>query len=150
ARQVGPRPPDQIRQFSAQPSDYLIATPDNRIYGGLFESQGERRLFPGIVAVLLAIAGLLLRRARLTWLVYLVALAAAFEMSLGLHSYWYRFLYDHVPVFSGLRAPVRLGIFVVMFLAVLAANGYAALHDAAAATGRRLLVILIPCVLLLE
>ena len=150
ARQVGPRPPDQIRQFSAQPSDYLVATPDNRIYGGLFESQGERRLFPGIVAVLLAIAGLLLRRATLTWLVYLVAMAAAFDMSLGLHSYAYRFLYDHVAVFSGLRAPVRLGIFVVMFLAVLAANGYAALHDAATATGRRLLAILIPCVLLLE
>ena len=96
ARQVGPRPPDQIRQFSAQPSDYLVATPGNRIYGGLFESQGERRLFPGIVAVLLAIAGLLLRRATLTWLVYLVAMAAAFDMSLGLHSYAYRFLYDHV------------------------------------------------------
>jgi hypothetical protein len=71
-------------------------------------------------------------------------------MSLGLHGYTYRFLHDHVPVFGGLRVTARLGIFVVFFLAVLAANGYAALHDKASSTVRRVLAILVPSVLLLE
>jgi hypothetical protein len=67
-----------------------------------------------------------------------------------MHGYMYRFLYDHVPIFAGLRAPARLGIFVLMFLAVLAANGYAVLHDALATKGRLALALSIPCVLLLE
>jgi hypothetical protein len=71
-------------------------------------------------------------------------------MSLGLHGYAYRFLHDNVPVFGGLRVAARFAIFVVFFLAVLAANGYAALHDASSPTGRRVLMIMIPSALLLE
>jgi hypothetical protein len=150
AKQVGPRPPDHVSKFSAQPSDYLVATPDNRIYGSLFASEGERRLFPGLVALLLALAGLLMRRPTVTFLVYFLAMVVAFEMSLGMHGYMYRFLYDHVPLFAGLRAPARLGIFVVMFVAVLAAHGYAVLQDAAPRRARRALAILVPCLLVAE
>ena len=49
SRQVGRRPTHEINKFSAQPRDYLVATPDNRIYGDVFDSPPERRLFPGIV-----------------------------------------------------------------------------------------------------
>jgi hypothetical protein len=150
SRQVGGRSIEEISKFSARPSDYLVATPDNRIYGGLFEAPSERRLFPGIVPVLLAIAGLLLRRPTPVAVAYLIGLVVAFEMSLGLHGYTYRFLHEHVPVLAGLRAPARLGIFVVFFLAVLAAHGYAALHDAVSATARRVLAVVIPCALLIE
>ena len=38
SRQVGRRPIDEIGKFSAQPRDYLAATPDNRIYGDVFET----------------------------------------------------------------------------------------------------------------
>ena len=37
SRQVGRRPTDEIVKFSAQPRDYLVATPDNRIYGDVFD-----------------------------------------------------------------------------------------------------------------
>ena len=37
-RQVGRRPVDEIGKFSAQPRDYLAATPDNRIYGDAFDN----------------------------------------------------------------------------------------------------------------
>jgi hypothetical protein len=149
-RQVGLRSTGEIVKFSARPYDYLSATPDSRVYGDLSVAGPERRLFPGMVPLLLAITGLFLRPVSLCAVVYLMALVAAFEMSLGLHGYLYRFLYDHVPVFAGLRVPARLGIFVVMFLAVLAANGYAALHDAVPPAARRALAVLISCVLLLE
>ena len=90
ARQVGRRPTDEIGKFSAQPRDYLVATPDNRIYGDVFDSPQERRLFPGIVAVLLAIAAVFPRPRTRAAVVYLIALVAAFEMSLGFHGYVYR------------------------------------------------------------
>jgi hypothetical protein len=149
-RQVGQRSTDEIVKFSAVPRDYLSATPDSRIYGEVSVGGPERRLFPGTLAVLLAITGLFLRPPTPSTVVYLIGLVAVFEMSLGLHGYTYRFLYDHVPVFAGLRAPARLGIFVIMFLAVLAANGHAALHDAVPTAARRALAVLISCVLLLE
>jgi hypothetical protein len=87
----------------------------------------ERRLFPGVTVVVLAILGLLLAAPSRVALVYVVALSLAFDMSLGLSGYSYRILYQHVPLYQGLRALARLGIFVVFFLAALAAYGYVAL-----------------------
>jgi len=150
SRQVGRRPTHEINKFSAQPYDYLAATPDNRIYGDAFDNPPERRLFPGIVAVLLAIAAVFPRPRTGTAIVYLMALAAAFELSLGFHGYMYEFLYAYVPVFAGLRVPARLGIFVIAFLAILAAQGYATVHDAVPPAARRAFAVVISCVLLLE
>jgi hypothetical protein len=148
---VGERSKDEIVRFSARPSDYLVATPDNRLYGGgVFVGRSERRLFPGLVASLLAMIGLLLRPPTRSSVVYAIALVVAFDMSLGFRGFAYPFLYDHVPVFSALRAPARLGIFVILFLAVLAADGYTALRDAVPAVVRRWLPVVLPCAMLLE
>ena len=47
--QMGGRSDDEIIKFSARPSSYLVATPDNVVWGRAFASRGrpERRLFPG-------------------------------------------------------------------------------------------------------
>jgi hypothetical protein len=115
--------------FSARPSSYLVSTPGNIIWGEAFASRGrlERRLFPGALAVLLAIVGLLFRPPVKVALVYLVLLALSFDMSLGLSGYSFRFLYEHVPLYHGLRALARFGVFVLFFLAALAAYGYTAI-----------------------
>ena len=91
------------------------------------ERRRERRLFPGFIPLVLAMVGLLLRVPGRRPIVYLLLLVAAFEMSLGLRGYSSAFMYEHVPLYRGLRALARLGIFVVMFLAVLAGYGYASL-----------------------
>lgn len=128
---VGGRSQSEIVMFSARPSNYLVATPDNVMYGEMYAARGrpERRLFPGLLAIALALFGVLLRP---SWvpLLYLGGLVAAFELSLGLSGYSYRFLYEHVSIFHGFRAMARLGIFVVFFLAVLAAYGLAAASTA--------------------
>jgi hypothetical protein len=146
----GRRSTGEIARFSARPHDYLIATPDNRIYGERYRSRSERRLFPGILAPLLAVVGVVLRSPTRSAVAYLVALAVSFEMSLGVNGYSYHFLYEYVPVFSGLRAPARLGIFVIMFLGILSAYGLAALSETVPAQARGALSVLIPCVLLVE
>jgi hypothetical protein len=113
-------------------------------------SLSERRLFPGLVPILLAIIGLLLRPPARIALVYVVALVVAFELSLGFRGFSYRFLYDHLSIFGGLRAPARFGIVVLMCLAMLAGNGYAAVNERLPAAGRRVLAVLVPCAVLLE
>jgi hypothetical protein len=126
---VGDRSEYDVLQYAARASSYRAATPGNWLYGEwLAPSVGdERRLFPGFIPVVLAMVGLLLRVPGRRPIVYLLLMTAAFEMSLGLRGYSYAFLYEHVPLYRGLRALARLGIFVVMFLAVLAGYGYASL-----------------------
>jgi hypothetical protein len=149
---VGPRPEDQIARFSARASSYRAATLTNYLYGERSAHIGrpERRLFPGVLPLLLAVVGLLLYPASREAIVYLIALAIAFEMSFGLKGYTFSFLYQHVPAFDGLRAPARAGIFVTFFLAALAAYGQAALERAAGRGTRRVLAVIIPTLLLLE
>jgi hypothetical protein len=127
-KELGGRSDQEILRFSARPSSYLIATPDNVVWGTRFEgrSRSERRLFPGAVALLLALTGLLLRPPTSTIVVYLFCAILAFEISLGFSGYTFRFLYDYVPVYQGLRAIARAGLFVLFFVAVLTSFGYAA------------------------
>jgi hypothetical protein len=143
-KDVGGRAEREIMLYSARPSNYLVATPDNIVYGRAFASRGrpERRLFPGALVVLLAIVGLFTRppRRAAAMIGYFLAMVLAYEMSLGLSGYTYRFLFDHVPVFQGFRAVARLGIFVVFFLAVLGAFGFRALAAGRPLVVRRLLL----------
>jgi hypothetical protein len=149
---VGDRPAGEIAAFSARPQSYLAATPANWLYASVSAWRGgpERRLFPGVIPVVLAIAGLLLRTPSRRAIVYLLLLVAAFETSLGFGGHAYAFLYDHVPVYRGLRAPARLGIFVLMFLGVLAAYGYQTLVEGRAIMTRAVLVAVLAVGLLAE
>lgn len=151
-QEMGGRAEAEMATYSARPGDYLRATRDNYLYG---EPPGrryhpERRLFPGTIATLLALTALLVSRPPVTVLVYLLALVAAFELSLGIDSYAYRFLREYVPGFESLRAPARLGLFVVFFLGILAAHGYAALERAVRPRWRVLAAIGVCAVIALE
>lgn len=125
---VGDRDIREVAQYSATPASYLAASTSNVLYGAVTAQFGapEKRLFPGLLPVFLAVACLVWRRTTTT-LIYGVGLLAAFELSLGANGTIYPLLYYHAPGFSSLRAPARLGVFVLFFLGVLAAFGHAAL-----------------------
>lgn len=139
---VGERTGEEVASYSAQPANYLAATPFNSLYGRATASRGEieRRLFPGVIPVVLAVIGLLLPGRSRRAIGYLLLLVAAFETSLGFHGHIYPWLYDHVVPYRGLRAPARLGGFVLMFLAVLAAFGYRKLVERRPAIVRAALI----------
>ena len=125
---VGDRPLGEVSAFRATSASYLSATSGNWLYGSTATRGGaERHLFPGLTSVLLALVGVLLQVPTRRVMVYLLLLVAAFEMSFGLRGYLFSLLYEHVAPFRGLRASARLGLFVLLFLAVLAGYGYAAL-----------------------
>ena len=149
---VGGRSESQVLMFSAKPSSYTVATETNYLYGDRAARRGrpERRLFTGVLPLLLAVTGLLLRRPANEALAYLVGAAVAFEMSLGLYGYSYAFLYHHVSIFDGLRAPARLGVLVLFFVALLAAYGHAAIAEKLPRAGRQLLAGAICGLLILE
>lgn len=131
-KKAGGRPEEQVLMFSAKPGSYTVATDTNLLYGERSVGRGraERRLFTGILPLVLAVTGLLLRPPTVPAIAYLIALAAAFELSLGMYGYAYPLLYRYVPLFDGLRAPARLGVYVLFFLGLLAAYGHAAMEEA--------------------
>jgi hypothetical protein len=147
---VGVRGENEVRMFSAKPRNYLSATESNLLYGQRHRGAPERRLFPGVLPLILALVGLLLIAPSPAVIAYAIGLAAAFELSLGMNGRVYPLLYDHSALFQGLRAPARASIFCLLFLGVLAARGYAALAAAVPGSARRAMAVCLPALLLFE
>ena len=107
-------------------------------------AEPERRLFPGFVALLCAVASLLVReRAKLT--LGLLWVAIGFLGSLGLHFEFHRFLYGAVPGFRAIRVPARWAVVAYVGAAILIA-----LVTAALARRSRLVAWVIPVALMIE
>ena len=100
-------------------------------------------LFPGFLAIGLGVAGCVIAarrggRSRETALLYGSLAILAFWSSFGPRAGLYRVLY-YLPTFSFLRAPSRLGLVVVLCLAVFATIALGAIINAVA--GRRRLFV---------
>ncbi|MEO5895373.1 MAG: hypothetical protein ABIS06_06700 [Vicinamibacterales bacterium] len=147
---VGLRSTHEVRMFSARPGDYQVATPTNLLYGELNTGRPERRLFPGIVAPLLALVGLVLIPPSTVVVTYLVGLVLAFELSLGSNGWLYPLLYEHVGVFRALRAPARASVYCLFFLGVLTAHATAAVTRAASPVMRAVVAALVCAAILFE
>jgi hypothetical protein len=148
SERVGERSIQEVETFSARPRDYRRATPTNRLYGSDV-GRPERRLSPGVVAPLLAVVGLLLAPTPVA-VCYLLGLVLAFELSLGAYGMLYPFLYEHVSVFRGLRAPARAAVFCLFFLGVLTGHLTAALTQVARIVWRPVIGALVCLAILFE
>jgi hypothetical protein len=129
----------ETMHYSAQPKDWLEAPPENRLYGGESKVDPERRLFPGVIALLCtaglwpAVAAAFGRRTRAGGSRYsrleagapsAVALSwvlLGFLGSLGLHTFFHRFLFAWVPGFRAIRVPARWAIITYVGLAMFVA-----------------------------
>jgi hypothetical protein len=151
ARQmVGERSRSEVEYYSALPQDYLNPHWTLATYAPLDRrAMPERALFPGIVAVALAVVGLWppLSTSRLA---YAAGLLFAFDASLGYHGYSYPLLRWLVPAFHGLRVPARISMLVGFSLAVLAGCGIARLTRSARPRVRWAIAGLAAVVLLVE
>ena len=128
---VGERGRAEVADGSATWRNYLAPPEVNAVYGKVFARfmQPERRLFPGFVAIALAIWGLW-PPLTATRIAYGLGLLLAFDVSLGLNGILYGALYDYFLPFKALRIPARMGLMVGFSLAVLGGYGAARLADA--------------------
>jgi hypothetical protein len=124
---VGLRSTEEISKYSAKPSSYLLVPEGNRLHGTTRAGSTELNLYPGLVPVGLALFALVAMRPTRTTVAYLVGLALAFDISLGVNGLIYPYLQTHVGAFKGLRAPSRASILFLLCLGVLAARAAATL-----------------------
>lgn len=144
ARTLGARDMRDIVQYSARPINYLAATSLSRLWGWTADRWGgpELRLFPGLVAIVLALGGFLSRSRR--WvLLYAATTAVAVESSFGINSTIYHWLFDRVQLLQGLRSSARFAIIASCGVAMLAGLG----AQAIALRARRASALVVPLVL---
>lgn len=133
-------------RWSAGARDYLMSA--THAHGGLlayarsFGPWSGEVLFPGFLAIAFGVAGGVIAarrggRSRETAILYGSLALLAFWSSFGPGAGLYRVLY-YLPTFSFLRAPSRLGLVVVLCLAVFATMALAAILDAVASRRRSL------------
>ncbi len=130
------RTPSDVAAFSGPPWILLVAPDENLVWGGAtsplrdgLENIPEKTLFPGLVILALAIAGLgspayprWLRRGLGVGVLAIFVLALGFREGSGL--LWpYRVVYELLPGWDAIRVPGRLVTFSSLGLALLAGAG---------------------------
>jgi len=129
---------------------YLASPPQNWLWGWTSArwGQAELSLYPGIIAIALAVTAAAARPRRLA-VVYAAIAALAIELSFGVNGWLYLWL-ARIGVLQGLRSPSLFAIVALCAIGVLAALGVQALQERFF-TGerRRLGVILVAASLLL-
>lgn len=121
---LGERPVQEIAMYSATLLNYLAATPQNVVHGAWSGALGspERRLFPGALALVLALFGVLGTDRRRGTL--LICGAAGLILSMGFNTPIYDAIRAVLVPYRGLRVPARAAILVMLAVAGLAAYGY--------------------------
>jgi hypothetical protein len=138
SRDIGVRPEVEITRYSATPINYFAAPEANRLWGWTADRWGasERRLFPGLVAIVLACASAWRRPARPV-LLYLSVAVIAILFSFGTNNPVYAFVLKYVSPLQGFRSMSRFGALAGCAIAVLAAFGLQALLDRSRFSRRR-------------
>jgi hypothetical protein len=120
---VGERSIADVHQYSARPLDFVSAPDTNRLYGATADlGANERRFFPGVIALALAVLGLAVSRERRVR-AHAVGLAVALVLTFGTNAGVYSLLFDYVLPFRGMRVPARAAILVLLGTAVFAGVG---------------------------
>lgn len=131
----------EVRNWSANWSYYRNVLQSNWLYGQFLapswaSAAGERELFPGIIASLLALVGVVFGQGRARWyypILGIFALIMTFGLSHNLPGTSreiplpYAFFYDWLPGFKALRVPVRFAVLLDFAIYVLAGYGLARL-----------------------
>ncbi len=148
---------DVLYAFSPSPKAFFNAPFTNLLWGsalspghGHWYGNAEKTLFPGLVIALLAMIGLFWRKWPRTLKAGLaVSVVGLAVLSLGVHArgigHWlpYRFVYEYLPGWEGIRTPGRLQTLTSLALALLAAAGAAAVGQAVAKKSSKLPAALI-------
>jgi hypothetical protein len=126
----------EMTEYSARPESFLSATPILRFWNTRPPLTTEQYLFPGITALALVVAGLVVARKDGRYRFYVLAAVLMAALSAGpasslvsIETLWHPYtLLAALPGYSGLRVPTRFFMLAVLCLAVAAGLAFAAIE----------------------
>ena len=152
--ETGPRSQDELRGWSPRLNNYLSTNAGNRFSERLPTQVGhiEGVLFPGSVAITLAVVGVVAnaRRHARQILPYAAALLVAFDLSLGSNSLLFDAARTLIPPYQSLRVSGRMFVIVSACLIVLAGYGAVALLDRVGSPWRRWVALILSAAVVIE
>jgi hypothetical protein len=131
-----------VATYSPSPRAFLAASGDSRVWSAAtrpirnsLNVVPEKTLFPGLAILLLALVGWRigvferrLRNGLALATLGVAILSLGFQLGAGSWLFPYRWLYELLPGWQGIRVPARLHTFTTLSLALLAAAGAQALY----------------------
>jgi len=128
----------EVHFYSPPALGFITAPAQSKLWGGLTEERratlnwpSEQSLWPGGIAIVLGAVGLTFSGFTLRFRIALfVAILVAGVVAMGFRfgdGVVYRYIYDYLPGWQGLRTPGRLINLITLGLALLAAGGATAL-----------------------
>lgn len=138
----------EVKFWSASARDWLNPGATNRFYRRWLDPKPDPELwlFPGVAGIVMAAAGVwAARKERRLLAIALLWFAVGFLGSLGVHTFFHRFLFGHVPGFRGLRVPARWAVIAYTGMAMLVAFAAAEMTRR-----RRWIAAVVAAVLLVE
>jgi hypothetical protein len=139
----GDRQIEEVRLYSAESADYLSGQKFSRWWSDPY-AKPERALFPGVAPLVLAAAGLAPPFTAVRT-IYAAGLVVAFDASRGFNGVVYRYLYDWLPPFRGIRVATRFSMLVGLTLAIFSAYGVQRLLRLCRSTVTRSLLVAALC-----
>jgi hypothetical protein len=126
----------EMAAYSARPESLLSATPILRFWNTRPPHTTEQYLFPGLTALALVVAGVVLARKDGRYRFYTLAAILMALLSAGpaaslfsIETLWHPYTFlTALPGFSGLRVPTRFFMLAVLCLAVAAGLSFAAIE----------------------
>jgi hypothetical protein len=126
----------EMRTYSAYPGAFLTASPMLRFWHTAQPRSTEQYLFPGVTALALVLAGILVARRDRRFQFYAVAASVMTALSFGpaeqpraLAVLWHPYSWlTWLPGYNGLRVPTRMYMLAVLCLAVAAGIAFAHLR----------------------
>ena len=126
----------EMTAYSARPESFLSATPLLRFWNTRPPLTTEQYLFPGLTALALVVAGVVLARKDGRYRFYVLAAILMTLLSAGpaasllsIETLWHPYTFlTALPGFSGLRVPTRFFMLAVLCLAVAAGLSFAAIE----------------------
>ncbi len=161
-----PRTIEDVKYFSPEPWSFLAAPEESFLWGEVSSEARmhlnwpqEQILFPGAVIAALSVFGVLgstFPRALKLGLLAGIVVTGVLSLGMGWEDgrFGYRFLYDHLPGWDGIRTPGRLTTLTTLGLGLLGGAGLQWLFPTDdKSTGRRLsltMSVLLVCLVLVE
>jgi hypothetical protein len=146
---VPARLPQETARYSATLASYLSSPGSNLLYGWTSELGGpERRLFPGLVAIVLGGVAFA-RRDRIQW-TYAAVVAFGVVASMGSNTMLFDWLRQYLDPYGMVRVPARFAAVVLCALSALVSIGAAGVILRAQPHQRWLVAALLGLLMLIE
>ncbi len=171
---IASRSVEYANMYSASPTDFFLPSSDHFLFGKWVNTTFDRSLwmegsfYISLVGLILSIIALIKnKKSEHRWLIWtlFITVLVSFTLALGINLHWNNqevlfqgkaihlpsyWLFTYLPFYNKMRAIMRFGVFVILFIPVLAGIGFSESIKKVNPLSQKLITILFLAVVIFE